>query len=101
MSNTNDNPDFIDDDERGVIESLNKAIDAGTFKVSPPQDRAEKSAFWEQIVEHTEKRKAITLRLQIRDIRRLKVIARRKGLPYQTFITSSLHQLANGDLVER
>ena len=61
----------------------------------------EKQAFWQQVVKNTEKRKAITLRLQNRDITRLKAIARRKGLPYQTFIASALHQLANGDLIER
>ncbi|HBS25666.1 MAG TPA: hypothetical protein DD827_00830 [Gammaproteobacteria bacterium] len=59
MNSSNDNPSFIDDDERDVIESLNQAIDAGTFKVSPPQNREEKSAFWEQAVKNTEKRKAL------------------------------------------
>lgn len=91
----------MDDEERDMIESLEKAIDSGTFKISPPHDRQKKKAYWEQVVKATEKRKAITLRLQTRDIKRLKAIARRKGLPYQTFIASALHQLANGDLIER
>ena len=91
----------MDDEERDMIESLNQAIDTGTFKISPKQDREEKDTFWQQVVKNTEKRKAITLRLQNRDITRIKAIARRKGLPYQTFIASALHQLANGDLIER
>jgi len=95
------NPTYIDDEECDMIESLNQAIDTGTFKIAPQQHREEKQAFWQQVVKNTEKRKAITLRLQNRDITRLKVIARRKGLPYQTFIASALHQLANGDLIER
>jgi len=100
MNTTTDNPTYVDDEERDMIESLNQAIDTGTFKISS-QDREEKQAFWQQVVKNTEKRKAITLRLQTRDITRLKAIARRKGLPYQTFIASALHQLANGDLIER
>ncbi len=98
MNTTTDNSTYIDDEERGIIESLNKAIDEGVFNVSKSQDKEEKSIFWEQVVKNTEKRKAITLRLQNRDISRLKAIARRKGLPYQTFIASVLHQVANGDL---
>lgn len=98
MNTTTDNPTYIDDEERDIIESLNKAIDEGAFDVSKSQDKEEKSIFWEQVVNNTEKRKAITLRLQNRDISRLKAIARRKGLPYQTFIASVLHQVANGDL---
>ena len=46
-------------------------------------------------------RKAITLRLQQRDIERLKVIAGERGLPYQTLVSSVLHQFASGTLVER
>ena len=94
-------PDFLDNEQQNMIESLNAAIDAGDFVPSQEKDVAEKKAFWKQAVINTEKRRAITLRLQARDIDRLKVLARRKGLPYQTFIASALHQLANGDLVER
>ena len=45
-------------------------------------------------------RKAITLRLQERDIERLKAIARQRGLPYQTLVSSVLHQFAEGTLRE-
>jgi predicted DNA binding CopG/RHH family protein len=40
------------------------------------------------------------LRLQERDIERLKVIARQRGLPYQTLVSSVLHQFAEGTLRE-
>ena len=101
MSTTITEPKYLDDDERNIIEDLNTAIDKGDFKISSPEEKQSKRDFWIQAVKNTEKRKAITLRLQNRDISRLKAIARRKGLPYQTFIASSLHQLANGDLIER
>jgi len=92
---------FLDIEEQDLIESLNSAIDQGKFTPSNAIDQQQKQDFWMKTVENTEKRKAITLRIQQRDIYRLKVLARRKGLPYQTFISSSLHQLANGDLIER
>ncbi len=103
MNNTTDierDPDFLDREEKDLIESMNAAIDAGELKPSSARARAEREAFWKRAVADSEKRKAVTLRLQARDIDRLKALARRKGLPYQTFIASVLHQLANGDLVE-
>ncbi len=96
-----EDPVFLDSEEQDIIESLNAAIDAGEVAASNKDDLIEKRAFWQQAVKNTEKRRAVTLRLQARDIDRLKVMARRKGLPYQTFIASTLHQLVNGDLVER
>ncbi|MGV6810324.1 MAG: hypothetical protein ACWA5U_10660 [bacterium] len=95
------NDQFLDQEEKDLIESFNQAIVEGKFKPSSPKEQIEKKQFWKTVVEHTEKRRAVTLRIQQRDIERLKVMARKKGLPYQTFIASSLHQLANGDLVER
>jgi len=91
-------PTYLDTEEQEMMESLHQAIDAGEFTLSNQQSLEEKKVYWKQLVENAEKRKAITLRLQNRDIDRLKVMARKKGLPYQTFIASSLHQLANGDL---
>lgn len=42
----------------------------------------------------------ITLRLGSRDLARLKRLATYKGLPYQTFIASVLHEYAAGHFVE-
>ena len=94
-------PEYFDEEERELIDSLNAAIDAGKLQPSTDDAIAEKKAFWRQAVKNAEKRRAITLRLQARDIERLKAMARRKGLPYQTYIASLLHQAANGDLIER
>ena len=92
---------FLDEEEREFIESFEAALDSGALRPSPPEARAESSAKWQAMVEKAAVRKAITLRLQERDIERLKVIARQRGLPYQTLISSVLHQFANGTLVER
>lgn len=92
---------FLDDEEQALIEGLETALEVGSITPSTPQQRSKHADDWKQIVRNTAERKAITLRLQQRDIERLKVIARQKGLPYQTLVSSVLHQFANGDLVER
>jgi len=45
-------------------------------------------------------KKAITVRIQERDIARLKARALQKGIPYQTLIASILNQYAEGALKE-
>jgi hypothetical protein len=92
---------YLDDEEKEIIESYEAAIDAGLVVPKTEAELAPIRERWKQIVRNTEERRAITLRLQERDIERLKVIALRKGLPYQTLVASVLHQFANGDLVER
>ena len=101
MNKAEYNPAFLDEEEEGVIKSLDLAIESGDFVLSKEKNMKEKKNYWKQAVENTEKRRAITLRLQNRDISRLKIMARKRGLPYQTFIASSLHQLASGDLISR
>ena len=63
--------------------------------------RARLNAEWKAGLDRSTARKPVTLRLQERDIERLKSIANRKGMPYQTLVSSVLHQCANGDLIER
>jgi predicted DNA binding CopG/RHH family protein len=45
-------------------------------------------------------KKAITVRIQERDIARLEARALQKGIPHQTLIASILHQYAEGALKE-
>lgn len=92
---------YLDDEERELIESFEEAIDSGLVVPKTVAELAPIREHWKQLVRNSEERRAITLRLQERDIERLKVIARRKGLPYQTLVASVLHQFANGDLIER
>lgn len=94
------NPAFLDDEERDIIESFEAALDSGALRPSSSENRAKASAEWRSLVKKASERKAITLRLQERDIERLKVIARQRGLPYQTLVSSVLHQFANGTLRE-
>ena len=93
-------PAFFDAEEREAIESFEAALESGVVRPSPPEERAKASAEWRALVEKASARKAITLRLQERDIERLKAIARQRGLPYQTLVSSVLHQFAEGTLRE-
>jgi predicted DNA binding CopG/RHH family protein len=93
-------PPYIDDEEQEFVESFEVALDAGAVHPSSAADRAQASAEWKAMVERANARKAITLRLRTRDIEKLKVIARQRGLPYQTLLGSVLHQFAQGTLRE-
>lgn len=46
-------------------------------------------------LEKEEKKKLISLRLYESDILKIKQIAKKEGLPYQTFIASQIHKIAD------
>lgn len=94
-------PPYLDDEERETMEALDAAIDRGEVVVPTEEERLAINEKWQGILKQSQERKAITLRLQARDITRLKSMARRKGIPYQTLVSSVLHQYANGDIIER
>jgi predicted DNA binding CopG/RHH family protein len=47
-----------------------------------------------------QKDKRINIRISSRDLERLQMQAAREGVPYQTYIASSLHKLVSGRLKE-
>ena len=85
---------FLDDEERAVIE----AAERGELQAAP--DRQAEIARWQAAAAGTSKKNAVTVRLQERDIQRIKAIAHRKGVPYQTLVSSVIHQYATGELRE-
>ena len=85
---------FLDDEERAAMEALERA------QIMPDKSRAEALADWQAAARNTQRKRAITVRIQERDIARLKERAQQKGIPYQTLIASILHQYAEGDLKE-
>lgn len=94
-------PPYLDDEEREIMEAFNTAVDKGEIQPPSEAERAAINAEWGVILKQSHERKAITLRLQNRDISRLKSMAKRRGIPYQTLVSSVLHQFANGDIIER
>ena len=104
MTNKTDmqlDPPYLDDEERQMMESLDAAMDRGEIQPKTAEEVAKINTHWNEILEASTQRRAITLRLQNRDLSMLKSIAKRRGIPYQTLVTSVLHQFANGDIVER
>lgn len=93
-------PPFFDEEERDFIESFEAALENGEVRKSTPAELERLKGEWKAIAANSVRRKAVTLRLQERDIDRLKSIALQKGLPYQTLVASVLHQYAAGDLKE-
>jgi len=52
----------------------------------------------EAATNYLKKDKRITIRVYSSDLERLKILAAREGLPYQTYITSMLHKVSTGRL---
>ena len=93
--------EYLDDEEKDLIESAEAHFDSPDYKPPTPEEVRALNAEWQARLAEGQQRKPVTLRLQARDIERLKAIAARKGMPYQTLVASVLHQFVNGDLVER
>lgn len=90
--------EYLDDEERGLIESFEKS----NVKIKPISEKKKK--YWQQIAANSiaqRKKKALNVRLGEGDIELIKQKAARKGLPYQTLISSVIHQYATDQLGER
>ena len=62
--------------------------------------RAEKRELEEAARNTLQKDKRINIRISSRDLERIQMRAAREGVPYQTYISSSLHKLVSGRLKE-
>ncbi len=85
---------FLDEEEEEIF----KAVERGEY-VSD-MTREEASKMWQDAVRNTFRKKPITVRVQERDIERIKVMAMEQGIPYQTLVASILHRYAKGTLKE-
>lgn len=78
---------ILQDFERGEFESIRNF-------------QKEKKELEEAARSTLQKDKRINIRLSSRDLERLQMQAAREGVPYQTYIASSLHKLVSGRLKE-
>lgn len=92
---------YIDKEEQNIIESFESAIDEWKIIPSTHTQRDEYQSDWSKLVTNTQARKPVTLRLQYRDIQAFKIQAEKKGIPYQTLLSSVVHQYASGNLIEK
>ncbi len=86
----------LDKEEREILD----AYDEGTLKLSSPskKERGKIQAMAEQTFR---KDRRVTIRLYDHDLKGVQKKAMEKGMPYQTLISSMIHQYIEGDLVER
>ncbi|MFH1584928.1 MAG: antitoxin [Patescibacteria group bacterium] len=77
----------MDKGEREIFE----AFEAGKLKRVKGAEKAKR--VYQQYARYTlSKPRNINIRLSERDLQKIKALAAEKGLPYQTFISSLLHQ---------
>ena len=85
----------LDPEEQALLES----VEAGEWKST--DDAEEEIAFAKEAAANfIRKDERITLRLSSSDLDRLKQKAAYRGLPYQTFIASVLHEYSAGHFIE-
>jgi predicted DNA binding CopG/RHH family protein len=87
---------LFDDEENGLLQSLEsggwKSVDNLKSNIILHQEVAKNTL---------RKDKRINIRLSSNDLESLKTNAVEMGLPYQTLVSSILHQYATGRLVQR
>lgn len=85
----------LDAEEQELLES----VERGEWE--SVKDFKEKAAFAKEAAKNfLRKDERVTLRISSADLTRLKQKAAYKGLPYQTFIASVLHEYAAGHFTE-
>ncbi|HMO51618.1 MAG TPA: hypothetical protein PKE26_15510 [Kiritimatiellia bacterium] len=86
----------LDKQELQILEDFER----GEFK-RIPNFQAEKKALEDSARNSLQKDKRINIRISSRDLERIQMRAAREGMPYQTYISSTLHKLVSGRLEER
>lgn len=89
----------LDKEEQAISDAIDKSLDHNKLK-SVKNLKKEMSLAREAAANFQRKDVRVTLRLSSGDLERLKQKAAYKGLPYQTFIASVLHEYAAGHFIE-
>lgn len=85
----------LDKEEKEILDAYNK----GEFK-SVPNIEEEKQKLVAAARATLNKNRNINIRISERDLHKLKAKAAAKGLPYQTLVSSVLHQYSNDKVKE-
>jgi predicted DNA binding CopG/RHH family protein len=81
---------YIDDEERELVEAIEAGEYDGAKSLITPERRAEIQGMARNTL--NEQRQKISLRVPQTDLARLKAKAMREGVPYQTIINSLIHK---------
>ena len=84
---------MFDDEETGILEALEDGSLVRSIDADEEIALAKKAA-----KEHLSKSKNITIRLSLGDVNAVKNRAQETGIPYQTIISSLVHQYATGKI---
>ena len=85
----------LDQEEQTISDAVNQLIEKG--KLKSVNNLTEELTFAkEAAAEYFRKDQRVNIRISSNDLARLKQKAAYKGLPYQTFIASVLHEYAAG-----
>ena len=87
---------FFDNEEKDLYES----VERGEWEPVPNQE-AEKKMLVEAARNTLAKRKMMTIRMNDEVMKGLKRKAKEKGMPYQTLVSTILHQYVNGQIEVR
>ena len=90
------NPMKLDNEEFQILQDFER----GEFQ-SIHNFQAEKLELEDAARKTLQKDKRINIRISSRDLERIQMRAAREGIPYQTYISSSLHKLVAGRLIEQ
>lgn len=90
----------LDAEEAASMEALEAALDRGELRNELTSERKAQVEASARATMNPPK-KQISARLSERDLTRLKARALEKGIPYQTLLSSIVHQYVEGQLVER
>ena len=85
----------LNKEEKAILD----AYDKGKMKTSKPSKK-EKEKIKSMAVNTFRKDRRVTIRLYDHDLKGIQKKAMEKGMPYQTLISSMIHQYVEGDLVE-
>jgi predicted DNA binding CopG/RHH family protein len=86
----------LDKEEQAIL----RAFERGKLK-SIPNVKREIKRYQQYARAMVDKKRNINIRISEADLFKLKSRAIEKGLPYQTLVTSVLHQYSTGALLER
>lgn len=90
-------PDYIDQEEKDLIESIGEIDPAKLQKPSEELNQQLKRAAGEYRKKHETK---MNIRIDPEELEQIKKRAAREGLKYQTLVKSVLHKYITGQLVD-
>ncbi len=91
MENNKIKFDVLNKEEADIVRAV---IDDEFSSIGDVDDRV---SYWQSALKETVKRKSIHLKLQERDVQKIRAIAYEQGVPYQTLIGSIIHQYAKNN----